>query len=117
VVELIKLKRGRHAPAFVLLVLAKKPSYGLEILNELNIICAENTLDSAAIYRALKALEKENMVQSQWVESDSGAPKKVYCITEDGLKLLDKYKIDIEKRIRNLNYFTTMYNELKNEER
>ncbi|QOR36687.1 PadR family transcriptional regulator [Clostridium sp. 'deep sea'] len=108
-----KHKRGRHAPAFVLLILAKKPAYGLEILNKLNNICTENTIDSAAIYRALKALENDKRLTSQWIESESGAPKKVYSITALGIELLAEYKEDIVACINNLNSFICLYDELK----
>ena len=107
-----KQKRGRHAPAFILLILAQKPAYGLEILNELNIVCAGNTIDSAAIYRTLKALEKDKRLTSEWVESESGAPKKVYKITKAGRDLLVEYKDDIIECIDNLNNFVKIYNEL-----
>lgn len=107
-----RLKRGRHAPAFVLLIIAQRPSYGLEILNQLNEVCPENTLDTAAIYRALKSLEVDEMITSQWLESETGAPTKVYEITEKGLQLLAEYKQDIEHRITHLNQFISVYNEL-----
>ena len=108
-----KLKRGRHAPAFVLLIIAQKPAYGLEILSKLNEGIAENNLDTAVIYRSLKSLEADGRVASEWVESESGAPKKVYHITESGLELLDKYSSDIEISIKHLNYFMEMYRELR----
>jgi len=106
-------KRGRHAPAFILLSIAEESSHGLGILNRLNELIPNNRLDTAIIYRTLKDLEKDEYVTSCWEDSGSGPRKKVYCITEKGLQRLDEYREDIEKSIQNLQGFMKMYETLR----
>lgn len=110
----MKNKPGRHCPAFVLLFLAHKKSYGFELLKNFETQLPNNFIDSAAIYRALKALEQNGFVTSQWDTSDSGAAKKYYSITEDGYKELANWKEDIALRHKNLEFFLDTYKSLDN---
>lgn len=107
-----RFKHGRHTPAFVLLFLAEEPAYGLELFNKLEAFLNVNTIDSAAIYRSLKDLEAKGMVNSYWDTTESGPAKKYYSITEKGLKKLDEFNKDIEKRIANLTLFIEKYKSL-----
>jgi PadR family transcriptional regulator PadR len=57
--------------------------YGLEILRRLesasDLIVSEGT-----IYPLLNRLKALGLVQSEWVESDTGHPRKYYALTPDG---------------------------------
>lgn len=108
-----KCKHGRHTPAFILLFLAEDPSYGLDLLKKMDLLLPCNKIDSAAIYRSLKDLEKEELVVSEWDTSNSGPAKKYYKITEEGLKELSKFKQDIEVKLQNLNFFLYKYKDLR----
>jgi len=109
---MMKGKPGRHAPAFTLLILAQKPSYGFEILKALEENLAVNNIDSAAVYRSLKKMEEQELVKSSWDTSQSGAPKKVYTITVDGWQELKEHQEDIVNRYKNLKYFLETYEQL-----
>jgi len=111
--KIMKLKPGRHTPAFILLFLAQKPSYGFELLKELESRLPFNPMDSAAIYRALKVLEADGSVEAEWDTSESGAAKKIYSITKIGVIKLSEFKKDIELRRKNLDFFISEYEELK----
>lgn len=54
--------------------------------------------DQGAIYRTLQRLEDDNAVIFSWDTTNSGPAKKIYSITEAGLKQLDDWKDDIEKK-------------------
>lgn len=105
----MKGKPGRHAPAFVLLELYKGPSYGLQILNNLKDNMPMCCLDSAAVYRALNTLEKNECITSHWETEESGAPKKIYTITDKGREEMRLFYEDITRRIENLKYFMNSY--------
>lgn len=109
---MMKGKPGRHAPAFVLLELSKGPSYGLQILNNLKENMPSCCLDSAAVYRALNTLEKNECITSKWDTEDSGAAKKVYTITDKGKEEMRLFYEDITNRIENLRFFISSYEEL-----
>ena len=57
--------------------------YGLEILRSLeqssDLVVAEGT-----IYPILARLRKDGLVDSEWVESESGHPRKYYWLTPTG---------------------------------
>jgi Predicted transcriptional regulators len=114
----MKGKPGRHVPAFVLLIVAKKPTYGLQILNHLKEEMPFCQLDSAAIYRALNQLEISGAIQvcEQSIENelslDSNITKKYYEITKNGEKELEIFKRDIEKRHANLTFFLNSYSQV-----
>lgn len=107
-----KCKPGRHSPAFVLLFLAREAHYGANLLNKINEEMPHNRLDSAAIYRTLQELEKTGAVESYWDTSEPGPARKWYRVTETGYQKLAEFKEDIEKRIKNLEYFLTTYPEV-----
>lgn len=109
----MKQKKGRHAPAFILLVLKLKPTHGLGILNKMNELVENNRLDTAVIYRNLKAMEEKGLISSQWQESEAGPQKKVYHITKAGEETLAEFKLDIEMSLSNLMTFIKVYNSLK----
>lgn len=108
-----KRKQSRHLPAFILLALAEDSAYGGAIYASLIKNTPNFQCDQGAIYRALKQLEDDHAVISSWDTSDSGPAKKVYTITDTGLKQLDDWKNDIEKRMLYLKYFLDRYEDLK----
>lgn len=105
-------KPGRHAPAFILLVLALGPNHGLGILAKMDEIVAGHRLDTAVIYRVLKKLEGEGLIRHEWVNSDIGPKKKVFYITSAGKKELAHFKGSIEKTIERLQTFIEVYSKL-----
>ncbi|MBS7528678.1 PadR family transcriptional regulator [Fusibacter paucivorans] len=106
-------KPGRHVPAFVLLMLAEKPRYGLEILNELNERLPYSRFDSAAVYKALNKLEESACVSFSWDHNEPGPPKKIYALTSSGQTTLENFYDDIKMRRSNLDFFLNTYQTLK----
>lgn len=102
----------RHGSAFILLFIAKKPSYGFELLKSFDENLELISMDSAGVYRTLKKLETEECISSSWETSDSGGPKKMYHITKKGLNTLSKFKEDMIIRKKNLDYFINTCSEL-----
>ncbi len=82
---------GASTRILVLTVLAKKASYGYEIIKEVNqeadglFVWQEGTM-----YPVLHKLEKEGLVRSQWQESDVGRRRKYYYITAKGRDALSE---------------------------
>lgn len=82
-----QIKRGTLEYC-ILLLIAKKPRYGYEIIGELSqypmIAATEST-----IYPLLRRLLNDRCLTSSWKESSEGLPpRKYYFITEDGEKYL-----------------------------
>jgi len=76
---------GASTRMLVLSVLAKKASYGYEIIKEVNreadglFVWQEGTM-----YPVLHKLEKEDLVRAQWQQADTGRRRKYYYITAKG---------------------------------
>lgn len=78
----VQLRKGSLELA-ILAALWQGPLYGLEILRTLestsDIVVVEGT-----VYPLLTRLRSLGLVESEWVESDSGHPRKYYRLTEAG---------------------------------
>lgn len=78
----VQLRKGSLELA-ILAALWEGPLYGLEILRNLesgsDLIVVEGT-----VYPLLTRLRTLGLVDSEWVESDSGHPRKYYRLTEAG---------------------------------
>lgn len=78
----VQLRKGSLELA-ILAALWQGPLYGLEILRTLesgsSIVVVEGT-----VYPLLTRLRSLGLLESEWVESDSGHPRKYYRLTEAG---------------------------------
>jgi len=98
-----QVKKGTLA-FIVLNVLADNEYYGYELIEQIKqhtkIEIAEGTL-----YPLLNRLKKEELVESKWVEQESGIPRKYYNLTKTGKKTLtsmQSYWGDLEKSIKKI---------------
>ncbi len=105
-------KPGRHAPAFILLILSMGDNHGLGILKKMDEIAVGHRLDTAVVYRVLKKMQEEGLITSCWEKSEAGPKKKVYSITESGADALKVYKNDIEGAVSRLSSFLNLYKKL-----
>lgn len=78
----VQLRKGSLGLA-VLACLWDGPLYGLEILRRLDSH-ADLTVPEGTIYPLLTRLKAEGLVDSKWVESGAGHPRKYYRLTEPG---------------------------------
>jgi PadR family transcriptional regulator len=78
----VQLRKGCLELA-ILAALWNGKLYGLEILRQLesdsDLIVSEGT-----VYPLLSRLKALGLVRSEWVESDSGHPRKYYALTPSG---------------------------------
>ena len=69
----------------ILVLLRQKKRYGLELIelleNSTGLLVTEGT-----IYPLLSRLRKEGLVLSEWVESESGHPRRYYYLSKKGEK-------------------------------
>lgn len=105
-------RQYRHLPAFILLILAEAPAHGAGVHAALTRRIQDFKPDTAAVYRALQALETQNEVLAQWDTSGSGPARKVYSLTPAGLAKLADWKVDIEHRVAILSDFLRTYQAL-----
>ena len=85
--ELIK----GNTQTIVLTVLKDTPQHGYGVAREIERRSG-NTLQfkEGTLYPALHALERDGLITGNWEPSESGPPRKVYAITPEGRKELEK---------------------------
>ncbi|MEF9479406.1 PadR family transcriptional regulator [Chryseobacterium sp. RRHN12] len=75
----------------VLLVLKENELYGYELIEKIktltNIEIAEGTL-----YPLMNRLKTDHLLESKWVEQETGIPRKYYYLSETGNKTLEEMK-------------------------
>jgi DNA-binding PadR family transcriptional regulator len=57
-------------------------------------------VDPGGIYRVLRRLEEDGLVESSWAEGDFGPQRREYRLTSEGCQLLVQWRDDLEWRIR-----------------
>lgn len=78
----------------ILSILTKGKSYGYLIIKSIREL-SEGSLEwsEAMLYPVLHRMERNGLIQSEWIISESGKKRKYYAITEEGkLVLHEKQK-------------------------
>jgi PadR family transcriptional regulator PadR len=75
----------------ILLLLKDGDKYGYELLE---FIKDKTGYDMAegTIYPLLNRLKDDALIESKWIEMETGMPRKYYSITDTGLATLEKMK-------------------------
>lgn len=104
--------RGRRVPGFLqprlLLKLAQNPAHGYELMDSLSQHEGDGP-DPGNLYRILRNLEDEGLVQSSWDTDNPGPARRVYQITSEGLDHLHLLALEIQDTSRRLEVFLSEY--------
>lgn len=71
----------------LLLLVAEAPAHGYELLEQLAEV-GLGGIDSGAVYRALRTLNDEGLLQSHWETSSAGPARRTYRLTPAGAERL-----------------------------
>jgi DNA-binding PadR family transcriptional regulator len=72
----------------LLLLLMEQPDHGYELAARLRPM-HDGEGDPGSVYRALRGLERQGLVRSEWSRSAVGPARRTYHITDDGVASLD----------------------------
>ncbi len=104
--------RGGQLRSFLtprlLLQLAEKPAHGYELMEVINQ-GDEFSLDPGSLYRLLRSMEEEGLVQSNWDTSGGGAARRIYQITDQGVDHLHAWMVSVRKTRQWLDGFLAAY--------
>lgn len=89
----------------VLSILARKEFYGYELITELKR-SSDYDIAEGTLYPLLDRLKKDGLVVSQWVEQNTGLPRKYYYITPDGKETLKEMLAHWKEITVNINKIT-----------
>jgi PadR family transcriptional regulator, regulatory protein PadR len=82
----------------ILRILHEKPSHGYQIMEELEKITAEKYIpETGSVYTILRRMDERGVVTSEWEKNETGADRRVYTVTEAGVKVL-KERMEMVKR-------------------
>jgi PadR family transcriptional regulator PadR len=89
----------------ILILLSKKELYGYELLDKLKETTGYEVAEGT-IYPLLNRLKDENLITSNWVEMETGVPRKYYKMTETGNLLLPQMQAYWFELNNNINTIT-----------
>jgi PadR family transcriptional regulator PadR len=94
----------------LLLLLAKKPSHGYELMEALRRIPgSQNLSDPGMLYRTLRQLEQSEVLRSAWDTGGRGPARRIYELTEIGREQLETWAAEIRKTRTHLDEFLATY--------
>jgi poly-beta-hydroxybutyrate-responsive repressor len=80
----VRARVERFAEPALLRLLAERPTHGYELLERLPAFLGEERVDVGNLYRALRALEEDGLVVSEWDALLPGPARRTYTLTDDG---------------------------------
>jgi PadR family transcriptional regulator, regulatory protein PadR len=88
----------------ILLTLREWNSYGYELMERTAAFGFE-AMNPGTLYRTLRQMEKEGVVESKWETSRGGPARRMYTITDAGEAYLDFWAEALEQYRRNIDTF------------
>ena len=83
-------------------ILYEKPSHGYQIMAEVEKKTSKKyNPEPGAIYTILRRMEIRGIVTSKWEKKETGADRRIYTLTEEGVKVL-KEGLEMVKKRREL---------------
>ena len=92
----------------ILLALREWNSYGYELMERSTVFGFE-AMNPGTLYRTLRQMEKEGIVESSWETSKGGPARRMYSITAAGEAYLDFWAQALEQYQRNMDTFFKLY--------
>jgi len=94
---------------WLLLSLSQKPAHGYELIEWLGQGDDIPAADPGLLYRTLRQFEAEGLVRSSWDTEKPGAPRRVYEITDEGIRHLHEWVANIRRTRARLDRFLREY--------
>ncbi len=92
----------------ILLTLREWNSYGYELMERSTAFGFE-AMNPGTLYRTLRQMEKDGVVESAWETSKGGPARRMYTITDAGEAYLDFWAKALEQYQRNMDTFFKLY--------
>jgi PadR family transcriptional regulator PadR len=92
----------------ILLSLREWNSYGYELMERASAFGFE-AMNPGTLYRTLRQMEKDGIVESTWETSRGGPARRMYSITDAGRAYLDFWAKSLEQYQRTMETFFSLY--------
>jgi DNA-binding PadR family transcriptional regulator len=88
---------GFLRPALLTLLL-RDSDHGYNLLQGLEELGIDiEGMDPSVVYRALRDMEEDGLVESQWGDESLGPRRRVYSLTGDGEDVVSSWKEDLKR--------------------
>jgi PadR family transcriptional regulator PadR len=92
----------------ILLSLREWNSYGYELMERASAFGFE-AMNPGTLYRTLRQMEKDGVVESSWETSRGGPARRMYTITDTGRSYLDFWAKSLEQYQHTMDNFFRLY--------
>jgi poly-beta-hydroxybutyrate-responsive repressor len=100
----------------LLLILRDGSTHGYELADNLAEMLPAERIDMGNLYRMLRALEAEGIVESEWRDDVPGRNRRTYRLTEQGESLLDTWAEALGEANETITAFLERYQEGEKDE-
>ncbi len=94
--------------ACLLLLLRERPAHGYDLVRRLQAL-RHRTRGRGGVYRMLRELERQGLVESLWHTSEAGPPRRMYRITSQGISELARQTDALAETHNELHAFLERY--------
>jgi len=94
--------------ASLLLLLAETPAHGYDLLEQIGGL-GLSTVDPGGLYRALRVMEQDGLVESWWEHSNAGPARRSYRLTDEGSEWLHAWAGTLREGRRFLSAYLERY--------
>jgi len=105
----VRARVERFVEPTLLLLLKERPRHGYELIELLPELAGGERVDVGNLYRFLRALESEGIVESEWSGDLPGPAKRTYRLTEPGEKLLGLWAEALHRSREEVSAFLDRY--------
>lgn len=95
----------------LLLLVAEEPAHGYDLLDRLATLGVVGA-DAGGLYRILRSMEQEDLLESEWETSEAGPARRTYRLTEEGMDWLHAWSGAHTETIRILRTFLDRYHDV-----
>ncbi len=104
----------RFLRAFLLLFLSMGEAHGYELIEKLkNMGVKYETYEVGYVYKTLRNMEKDGLLDSRWNVKEKGAAKRIYRITEKGRESLEDWVAVLSNIRDSITNFLMVYEQIK----
>ncbi len=96
----------------LLLLIAESPAHGYDLVERLSALGLEQ-VDPPAVYRALRALNEDGLLESWWEGSGSGPARRRYRMSDRGAATLEAWAARVDSSASSLNAFLARHRQLR----
>jgi poly-beta-hydroxybutyrate-responsive repressor len=107
----VEARVERFTEPVLLLTLREGPAHGYELAERLSEWLPEDRIDLGNLYRLLRSMEHEGLVESEWRHDLPGRSKRTYALAPEGAQLLDAWAASLERTESVLVSFLERYRE------